>query len=283
MELKKLFFPIGAGEELRERIRGALLVNKFFGTHLSILACQLDPATVYNVRMTLRGGILFDEFLRTAEEELKEEQQNNLRIVREECEKLGIIVSEDQSVPNSAFLRNLIGNRSDLVQKHSRYSDMVIAAVPTTGKITGTFEATVVKSGRPAIVIPRVLEEFKAEKILVALTGSAESSRALGHSLDLLKKAKKVHCITARHYLQESEDETIGRIDNYLDLHGIKATFDTVDAKGKVPGQILLENAENGNFDLIVAGMSDDNGIREVFLSGTAHYFLQNTKIPVMM
>ena len=36
MELKKLFFPIGAGEELRERIRGALLVNKFFGTHLSI-------------------------------------------------------------------------------------------------------------------------------------------------------------------------------------------------------------------------------------------------------
>ena len=64
MELKKLFFPIGGGEELRERIRGALLVNKFFGTHLTIMAAQLDPRTIYNVRMTLKGGVLMDEFLK---------------------------------------------------------------------------------------------------------------------------------------------------------------------------------------------------------------------------
>ncbi len=31
MQLKKIFFPIGGGEELAERIHGALLVNKFFG------------------------------------------------------------------------------------------------------------------------------------------------------------------------------------------------------------------------------------------------------------
>lgn len=29
MQLKKIFFPIGGGEELAERIHGALLVNKF--------------------------------------------------------------------------------------------------------------------------------------------------------------------------------------------------------------------------------------------------------------
>lgn len=283
MELKKLFFPIGAGEELQERIHGALLVNKFFGTHLSILACQLDPATVYNVRMTLRGGILFDEFLRTAQEELKDEQETNLHIVKEECEKLGLAVSDDQHTPKSAFLRNMIGNRSELVQKYSKYSDCVIAAVPPTGKITGTFEAAVVKSGKPCVVIPRILKEFKADKILIALTGSAESSRALTNWIELIKGAKEVHCITAKHYLQDSEEETIGRISNYLDLHGIKATFESIDAKGKVPGQILTEHADSGKFDLIVAGMSGENGLREVFLSGTSKYFLQNTKIPVLM
>ena len=38
MELKKIFFPIGGGTHLEERIRGALLVNRHFGTYLSVLA-----------------------------------------------------------------------------------------------------------------------------------------------------------------------------------------------------------------------------------------------------
>ena len=178
-------------------------------------------------------------------------------------------------------------NKTVKVEKTVGQNTEELQATNDLYKFTITADTKIKVSYKDEPVVPAV-EEYTltvedTENGISELTGSAESSRALGHSLDLLKKAKKVHCITARHYLQESEAETIGRIDNYLDLHGIKATFDTVDAKGKVPGQILLENAENGNFDLIVAGMSDDNGIREVFLIGTAHYFLQNTKIPVMM
>ncbi|NLY03514.1 MAG: universal stress protein [Campylobacter sp.] len=280
---KKLFFPIGGGEELRERIHGALLVNKHFKTHMSILSCQLDPETVYNVRMTLRGGIMLDEFLKSAKDELVKEQEHVIKVVKEECDNLGITFSDDQHTPNSAFIRNMLGTRSELVEKHSKYADCIVAAVPPNGIVTGTFEASVVKSGKPTIVIPRKLKEFKRDRILLSLTGSTSSSRALSNAMPLLKEAKEVYCITTDHYLQEDRAETKGRILNYLDLHGIDASFEIVKTDGKIPGQALLDAAEKFNADLIVAGIDTDSGLREIFLGGGSKYFLANTKIPVAL
>lgn len=283
MDFKKLFFAIGGGEELRERIHAALLINKYFGSHLSIIACQLDPETVYNTRMTLRGGIMLDEFLRTAKEELAEEQSLNEKIVKEECKKLGITYSEDQHTKNSAFLRNMLGTRSELVEKHSKYCDLVVAAVPPHGVITGTFEASVVKSGKPAIAFPRKMTEFKTDRILLSLTGSTSSARALHNALPIIKNAKEVFCITSQHYLQDGMDETKGRILNYLDIHGINPNFEVVKTEGKVPGQALLKAADKYEVDMIVAGIDTNTGIREIFLGGASKYFLENTKYPVMM
>lgn len=283
MIFKKLFFPIGGGDELRERIHGALLVNKFFGTHLSCIACQLDPKTIYNVRMTLRGGVLFDEFLKSANDELREEQERNIKIFKEECEKLGIEFNENQTVRNSGYLRNIAGVRSELVEKHSKYCDLVVAAVPPTGIITGTFESAVVKSGKPCIVIPRVIREFKLDKILVGITGSISNSRALTNSIPLLKLAKHVHCIISQHHFENNIEETIGRVKNYFAIHEINATFEQVNTEGKIPGQILIDVSKNGGFDFIVTGMNCDNGIRETFFSGASKYFLRNTQIPVFM
>lgn len=283
LQMKKLFFPIGGGEELRERIHGALLVNKFFGTHMSIMSCQLDPETVYNVRMTLRGGIMLHEFLDSAKEELEKEQEQTTAIVKDECAKLGLEYSENQHTPNSAFLRNMLGTRSELVEKHSKYTDAVVAAVPPNGVITGTFEASVVKSGKPAIVIPRKLKEFKLDKILICLTGSTSSSRALSNALPAIKNAKEVYCITADHYLQEDRAETKGRIINYFDLHGIKTDLEVLKIESKIPGQVLLESADRFGADVIVAGIDTDTGLREIFLGGGSKYFLANTKIPVIL
>ncbi|NLK67319.1 MAG: universal stress protein [Campylobacteraceae bacterium] len=283
MSYKKLFFPIGGGEELRERIHGALLVNKHFGSHMSIVSFQMDPEVVYSTRMTLRGGIMLGEFLEDAKAELKEERELTEKIVKEECEKLGITYSEDQHTPNSAFLRTMVGTRSELVAKQSTYCDLVVASMPPHGLITGTFEAAIMKSGKPSIAIPRKMTKFNADRILLSLTGSTSSSRALSNALPLLKQAKEVICITAPHYLQEDMAETKGRITNYLDMHHIKPEFEVVKTEGKVPGQALLNAAEKYNVDLIVAGVDSNAGIREVFLGGASKYFLENSQFPAMM
>ena len=119
---------------------------------------------------------------------------------------------------------------------------------------------------------------------MVSLTGTAASARALDNWLELLQRAKSITVITANHYLQDDVSETKRRISDYLALHGIKINvFEALNVEGKIPGQVLLEYADAGDFDLIVAGLHSDSGIKEIFLGGASKYFLQKTKIPVLM
>ena len=175
------------------------------------------------------------------------------------------------------------GKRSVLVEQESKFCDMVVAAVPLDGKITGTFQAAVLKSGKTAIAIPRRMTSFKTENILVSWNGSTQNSRAVSSSIELLKNAKKVHCITCMpHSGDGNAEENLKKLEGYLKLHGIHATYEIVNTTS-VPGEALLKSAKEGGFDLIVAGRYGENGFLEIFLSGTSRYFLKNTTIPVFM
>ena len=283
MQYKKIFFPIGAGDDVKERIKGALLVAKHFNSHIEILACQLDPSVVYNMKMTLRGGVLYEEFLKAAKADLGLEHEQNEAIFNKLCAELGVHVS-DAPLKGEASAKFITksGKRSLIVEQESKFCDMVVAAVPLDGKITGTFEAAVLKSGKNVIAIPRKLTKFSAENILVSWTGTPESSRAITSSLPLLKEAKRVKCITSKANLGDQSEASLKRLDEYFALHGINADFEVV-GTFSVPGEPLLKAATDGNFDLIVAARYAENGFREIFLGGTTKYFLQNTTIPVFM
>lgn len=276
MELKKLFFPIGGGEELEERIRGALLVNRYFGTHMSMLACQYDPKIL--------GGVFYDDVFEDDNDELMAERKQNIEIFKKVCVEIGIEVSKDQHLSNSAYLRNAAGIRSELVKKFSKYCDLVVCAVPSDGKITGTFKASVVRSGKPCVVIPRKMTEFKTDKILLTLSGTTSNSRALTRWIPVLKEAKEIHCVSSSHHLQDSEAETKGRIINYLDLHGIKIdSFKLLPLEGGIPGEVLLEEAEQGKFDAMITGLDVENHLKEILVGGVSKELLQGTKIPLLV
>ena len=95
MKYKKLLFPIGAGDDIEPRIYGALKVAQWFKAHMEILTCQLDPSVVYNMKMTLRGGVLFEEFLKSAKSELAVEHEENEKLFNKICAELGIKVSDE--------------------------------------------------------------------------------------------------------------------------------------------------------------------------------------------
>ncbi|MFL1706852.1 universal stress protein [Campylobacter sp. MOP7] len=282
MQYKKLLFPIGAGDDVKERIYGALLVAKHFDTHIEILASQLDPSAVYNMKMTLRGGVLYEEFLKAAKAELGVEHEQNEALFKKICAELGVEISDTPTGKASAKFVTKSGKRSVVVEHESKFCDMVVAAAPLDGRVTGTFEAAVLKSGKTAIAIPRKLMKFGTDNILVSWNGSTQNSRALSSSIELLKKAKKVHCITCKAHPDESAEESLKKLEEYLKIHDINATFEIVKTTS-VPGEALLRSAKEGNFDLIVAGRYGENGFREIFLGGTTRYFLKHTQIPVFM
>ncbi|MBR8462480.1 universal stress protein [Campylobacter sp. faydin G-24] len=283
MKYKKILFPIGAGDDIEPRIYGALKVAKWLKTHIEVMAFQLDPSIVYNMKMTLRGGVLFEEFLKSAKSELEEESKQNENLFKKICADLDIKISDEyeEGICTAKFTTHR-GKRSAIVKEKSKFCDMVIAAVPIDGRITGTFEAAVIKSGKNVIAIPRNLKEFSADNILVSWTDTSQSSRALTSSIGLLKRAKKVHCITSRVSLGDDTERNLQELEEYFKLHDIKATFDVIDTTS-IPGEALLKAAKENKSDLIVAGRHGENGLIEMVLGGTSRFFLAHTDIPVFM
>lgn len=272
MIYKKMFFPIGGGEELEERLYGALLVAKYFNTHLEILKSYFKPALVEDsVRLPQHVQETIDEI-----------SKNNLATERESFSALLDKVKKDLHIKEDENLKISVrakeGVRSSMIELYSKISDIVIAAAPPMGVPTATFETINHQSGKPVIMIPRVMRKFSLDSIVVGWNNSPESSRALTASIGILKKAKRVEVITSEGFI--NYDSMLDDLTEYLSLHGINATSKIVKTT-KIPGQVLLNHAVEGDFDIIVAGTHGQKGFRELMLGGTTKHLLENSNIPV--
>lgn len=277
MKVKKMFFPVGGGAELEERIYGALLVSKFFNSHLEIMVSEID---IKNSMPQLVA--VPDEVLKRIESLQNEGISEDTKIFENTCKKLDIEISDTPIKGKStAHETTKVGMRSVLVAQQSKFCDVVIAAAPPKGAATATFEAAVTCSGKPVIVIPRKLTEFKTDKILIGWNNSPESSRAITQAIPLLKNAKEVHIVSSKEYTTD----TLSRIKDlrdYLAMHDIETTFELVKTTF-IPGEALLNSAVKGKFDMIVAGAFGHKGLKERMLGGASEYLLKHTKVPAFV
>ena len=280
MELKKIFFPIGGGEELRQRIHGALLIGKYFNCHLEIFKSQAKPSKIMEFDDNLPKTVL-KELNAMAKDKIKEDLVIHETIFNDEIKKLGNIKS-DICIKNTASAQIITGDgyRSKLIEQQSKYCDLVIVSSPHNGRITATFETTITKSGKPALMFPREMKKFSTKNILIGWNNSPEVARAVSEAIPLMKNAKKVHIITTKEYTKDPQE--IEKLKEYLLIHGITASSKVIKTT-KTPGEALLNNAKEGKFDLIVAGAFGHKGLKELMLGGTTKYLLENTTIPVFM
>ncbi|NKQ41641.1 MAG: universal stress protein [Sulfurovum sp.] len=278
---KKMFFPIGGGDELEERIRGAMLVAKYFNTHLEILVSQPNMNNAIPQSLGLS-----DELMQRLEDvcrnDLEEYILENKKILERCATEAGITISKT-AIDNktTAQINITSGKRSHLVAQQSKFCDMVIAAAPPKGETTATFEAAVIESGKSVIVIPRVLKKFNTNNIIIGWNNSPQASRAVTEAIPIMKRAKKVHIVSSEPYVTETR-LNIKDLQNYLRIHDIDSTFEIIKTT-LVPGEALLKYATNKNFDLIIAGAYGHREIRELFLGGSAKYILKHTSIPTLL
>jgi len=272
MIFKKLFFPIGGGEELRGRIHGALLIAKYFNADIDIFKSQAKPSQIMKFDDTLSPSVL-KELNAMAKDKLQSDLDIHETIFKEEIKKIG-------NLKSSARITSGEGFRSKLIEQESKFCDLVLVSTPHNNRITATFETTITKSGKPALMFPREMQEFTTDKILIGWNNSSEAARAVSEALPLLKKAKEVHIISSKEFTKQTNQ--IEKLQDYLKMHGIKTSFELVKTTKK-PGQALLKNAKEGKFDLIVAGAFGQKGFKELMFGGTTKYMLEHTDIPIFM
>jgi len=278
---KKMLFPVGGGNELESRIHGALLVAKYFKTHLEIILTE--PSIGKGVPS---GMVLPNEIISKLEsiqvENLKVVMDTHRKIFDASCKEIDISESDMPLSDNaSAHLTMGVGVRSTVVAQQTKFCDMVIAAAPQKGVATATFEAAVTQSGKPVMVIPRDMNEFKTDKIIIGWNNSPEVARAVSEAIPVMKTAKQVHIVSTKAYTTESLSR-IRDLRSYLAIHGIETTFELIKTTF-VPGEALLKAAHDGGFDLIVAGAYSRKGLKERMLGGSSRYLLEHTTVPALV
>lgn len=278
---KKMLFPVGGGDELEARMHGALLVAKSLNSHLELLVSEST------VRSGVPSGmVLPNEIVNKLEsiqiDNLKSTMDTHRKIFDHSCEELDIVESETPlDNKATAHVTMSVGVRSTMVAQQSKFCDMVIAAAPQKGVATATFEAAVLESGKPVLIIPRALKEFKADEIIIGWNNSAEVARAVSEAIPFMKEAKRVHIVSSKAYTTENLTR-IRDLRAYLSMHGIETTFELVKTTF-VPGEAILKAAKNGGFNLIVAGAYCKKGLKEMMLGGSSRYMLEHTTIPALV
>lgn len=280
MNYKKLFFPIGGGEELEERLYAALLIAKTFNTELEILKCSLKTNISMYKNLAMPIDIL-NKVDEVVDNKYEDENTKFTLLFEKIAAEVNINISEKNSKEKAfAYIKIREGVRSSLIEQESKFCDLVLAASPPAGIATATFETAVLKSGKSVLMFPRIMRKFSLNSIIIGWNNSTEASRAVTSSIELLKKAQRVHIVSSPEYIEDSH--IMQNLIDYLAQHNIEASYEIVKTT-RVPGQALLNAALDGNFDMIVAGAYGHKGLKELMFGGATRYLLEKSTLPIFM
>lgn len=279
---KVLLMPLGMGSEVQERIRGGLCVAKRFDAHLRVIHISVSPQSIIPEEVFLMSrdalGGMYDAFDRHVS--LDTERVKKLFLQVCERESIPVVDGMDHAGPSASWAE-LQGLRSGLVARHGKVADWVVLAVPPEKRPTGTYEAAVTETGRPLLVIPRTMERFSPDTVLVAWNGTTEASRSLAHALPILRRARRVVVPSVGH--GEEVQPSPQMVCEYLAPHGIAAEPVVVAPGRKSSAQTLVEGIARYGADLVVMGAYDRNRLGKQAFDSVTNYMFAHAAVPLFL
>ncbi|RDE19848.1 universal stress protein [Motiliproteus coralliicola] len=281
---KSLLMPINTSGQVVERIQGALAVASYCGAHLEVLHAQVSPrqfipedamAMRMPHQMVQQLEELADKYARSESDEL---QQQFAKL----CDQQQVLLSAESSPDQaSTHWQEVNGLRSELVAENGKVADLILIPRPRSGKPTATFEAAIMRSGKPVLLMPRTQTRFNPKRVLIAWNGSTEGGRAVTHALPWLQRAESVVIATSKNSAQKKPgaDELIG----YLSRHGIQAEPKQFDSRRRSAGEGLLDLAGELSADLLVMGAFTHRRVHEQIFGGVTRHMVANAQLPVLM
>lgn len=279
---KVLLMPVySRGNEI-ERLRGALSLACFFNAHLDVLHAQAKPSDLLENELFALSDSVRQQMISIMDEGARKEQKELQKHFAELCAQYGVAIRQTaQDDKPSASWREIAGARSQLVALQGRVSDLVIIPHAKSGTATLTFEEAILHSGRPVLLVPRGMWEFKLSNVLIGWDGGLEVSRAVQQSLPFLRRAISVTIATGQD--RADEKPTAHDLAVYLKLNGVRADVQIFDARARSTGETLLEMASTLRCDLLVTGGYAHTRLRQRVLGGVTQHMLKYADVPVLM
>jgi nucleotide-binding universal stress UspA family protein len=147
----------------------------------------------------------------------------------------------------------------------------------------GLFEALLMRTGRPVLVVPPGRESFSLRRASIAWDGSARAARALNDALPLLRKAEEVQILAVTGEKDLPSAVNGADIAPHLARHGVKATVSCVPARDGDVAQTLRDAATLFRADMLVMGGYVHSRLREYIFGGVTQSLLKTSPVPLFM
>lgn len=188
--------------------------------------------------------------------------------------------------------RSVVGaSMTEILIRQSHYNDLVIVGqsdhAASGKKIPHDLpERLVLGAGRPVLVVPYTgVFNTVGERVLVAWKEGRESTRAVNDALPFLKRAEQVKllAVTPSGKYEEAGRSPSVDICAHLARHGVNAVAEQVPVADISIGDVLLNQAYEEGFDLLVMGAYAHAPQGIPVLGPVAGHLLRHMTVPVLM
>ena len=279
---RTLLMPIGLGGDAEQRITGGLAVAKRFQAHLQLLFTYVSPRQsipedIFGMSKEAMHG------LAQAADRHAEELGTDLHaLFLDLCQRHGVKVV-DRPAPRGATAIWQQGKdlRSRLIGVHGRLVDLIVLSRPVQARPSASFEAALLETGKPVLLMPRTQQSFKADRILVGWNGSREAARAVQDALPMLTGATSVIVVSTEDCA--NLDPSLEAVKTYLSMHEVPVATEILKPKSHRIGEALIEAARANGADLMVIGGYSRPRMREMIFGGVTLEILAAVDLPVLM
>jgi nucleotide-binding universal stress UspA family protein len=205
------------------------------------------------------------------------EQQEMLKLFAEMQRRLRVAAKSVAQVE----WRGILGYANDLAPVEARAADLVIVGrkqSPEDLYFTLDPGLTILRAGRPVLVVPEQIESLAAQRIVVAWKDTREARRAARDALPLLQQAREVTIVEVSEVDEPYGHKRLDDVANYLVRHKVAVAGTYLQTKRPVASE-LLRFASKENADLIVAGAYGHNRLSEWVFGGATRDLLADSPI----
>jgi len=282
MTLDYVFVPAIDEANLANGMKAALNLVKEQNGHLSVCHIEQrypanDVALAYWQASTIRA----------IEEEAQEQSERLSEVFRTFCKDNDIQVIEANELQHkngvTASWTLRLADPFTEFGNMARTADLSVLcrsekeSEPLTANVRADL---LVKSGVPLLNIPAETGFTGAKKVLVGWNGTVEAKRALTAAMPLLERAESVSLLSAG--LKNDHRPSAEEVAMIIRHKGINAEGQDVPAD-KHTDQQIIDEAQNGNFDLLVIGAYSQPRWRESMFGGLTMRLMRNPPLPVFM
>ena len=286
MSLAKILAPLTGTPRDEIVLATAFAAAKPFNAHVAALFIHPDPRlAVPFVGVPVSPDVVQDivsaseEIARTAEGRVRES-------LKAAAAKAGATLVEHPKKVDvvTCSLRRAQGAYFRAVAQAAELSDIVafgVIAGPDSVELSEGFIEVLTRSGRP-ILLSAEAPAGIARRVVLGWDGGASAARAVSAAIPFLKKAENIVVLSIKRPGQQNETDFAG-LREFLDLHGLVVTEQTVERNSRPIGEALLHGATLAGADLLVMGAYSRGPLRESVFGGATSHIRSHATLPIFM